>query len=223
MLQHNIKIILRAILKSKIYTLINITGLSTGMVVFILIMLYVNYEYSVDQYHHNKDNIYRIVKQKEGHVYLGKDRFAVTMAPLAPTILDEFPEVKSATRIVRTWNVLIKNHKETILETFVYGIDPESFKIFTFEYLKGNPDTYLSEKYSIVISESIARKYYNEENPLGQILQYNEEIEFEVVGVIKDMPANSHFRMDIMMPFETLLEITQRNDDLNNWNNNSYI
>ena len=222
MLKPNIKVILRTILKSKIYTLINVSGLSTGMVVFILIMLYVNYEYSVDQYHQNKDNIYRIVKQEEGNMYLGKNRFAVTMAPLAPAVLDEFSEVKSATRVVRTWNALIKNGEETILEPIVYGIDPDCFKIFAFEYLKGNPETYLSEKYTVVISESIARKYYKDENPLGKILQYNEEVELEVVGVIKDMPANSHFRMDIMIPFETFLEITQRKDDLSNWNNSSY-
>jgi putative ABC transport system permease protein len=192
------------------------------MVVFILIMLYVNYEYSVDQYHQNKDKIYRIVKQEEGNMYLGKNRFAVTMAPLGPAVLEEFPEVKSAARIVRTWNVIIKGHEETILEPIVYGIDPESFDIFSFSFLHGNPDTYLRKKYSVVISEKIARKYFEDENPIGQVLLYNEEVELEIGGVIKDMPLNSHFRMDIMLPFETLLGLTNRKEDLFKWNNSSY-
>ncbi len=222
MLQHNIKIILRTLLKSKIYTLLNVAGLSTGMVVFILIMLYVNYEYSVDQYHQNKDNIYRIVKQEEGNMYLGKNRFAVTMAPLGTAVLDEFPEVKSATRIVRTWNVIMKCREETILEPIVYGIDPETFDIFSFSFLHGNPGACLNNKYSVVISEKIARKYFKDENPIGQVLLYNEEIELEIEGVIQDMPLNSHFRMDIMLPFKSLLELMGRKDDLLNWNNSSY-
>ena len=222
MLQHYIKITLRTIRKSKIYTLINVAGLSTGMVVFILIMLYVNFEYSVDQYHQNKDRIYRIVKQEEGNMYLGKNRFAVTMAPLAPTVLEEFPEIKSATRFVRTWNVIITNGEETILEPIVYGTDPESFDIFSFSFLHGNPETFLRKKYSMVISETIARKYFKNENPIGKVLLYNEEVELAIEGVIKDMPFNSHFRMDIILPFETLLELTNRKEDLSNWNNNSY-
>jgi putative ABC transport system permease protein len=155
-------------------------------------------------------------------MYLGKNRFAVTMAPLAPAILEEFPEVKSATRIVRTWNVIIKNGEETILEPIVYGIDPESFDIFSFSFLHGNPDNYLKKKYSMVISESIARKHFKDENPIGQVLLFNEKVELEIEGVIKDMPLNSHFRMDIMIPFETLLELTNRKGDLFNWNNSSY-
>jgi len=222
MLNHYLKIILRTILKSKVYTLINVIGLTTGMVVFILIMLYVNYEFSVDQYHKNKDHIYRIVKQQKGNMYLGKDHFAVTMAPLGPAVMEEFPEIESAARIVRSWNILIRKGEETILEPIVYGIDPEAFTIFTFEYLHGNPDAYLKNKHTAVISESIARKYYKEENPIGKTFQFREEYEFEVVGVVKDMPANSHFRMDIMLPFETFLEITNNKDNLQNWRSSSY-
>jgi len=222
MLQHYLKTIIRTILKSKAYTLINITGLATGMVVFILISLYVNYEFGVDQYHKNKDRIYRIVKQEKGNIYMGNDRFAVTCAPLGPAIQEEFPEIEAATRIVSGWNTLIRNGEETILEPSIHGIDPEAFKIFTFEYLYGNPDTFLKDKYSAVISESIAKKYFKNENPIGKTFLFKEEIEFEVVGVIKDMPDNSSFRMDIMLPFVTFLEITGRANQLEDWRNSSY-
>ena len=119
MIYHYFKIILRTAFKSKVYTLINITGLTTGMVVFFLIMLYVNYEFGVDQYHENKDYIYRIAQHQEGNMYLGNDRFAVTMAPLSSTVKEEFPEVESATRIACDRNSLIKIDNKTYLEPII--------------------------------------------------------------------------------------------------------
>jgi len=224
MLKHYLKLILRSFLKSRIYTLINITGLTVGMVVFILIMLYVNFEFSVDQYHENKDRIYRVAKQDRGNLYLGDDRYALTMAPLSPTLMEEFPEVESATRIVLNREVLIRNGEETIFEPIIHGVDPETFKIFTFEYKYGNPDVFLRDKYSAVISESLAAKYYEDDNPIGKTFSIKEENEYEfrIVGVIKDMPDNSHFRMKIMVPFKTLVEINGSKDDLQNWGNSNY-
>ena len=222
MIRHFFKIILRTILRSKIYTLINIAGLSTGMVVFILIMLYVRYEYSVDGYHENKDRIYRIAKQQIGNMYLGDDRFAVTMEPLGPTVKTEFPEVERSTRICRTWNVLIRTGEKTHLEPLVFGIDPDAFRMFTFEYLGGNPENFLNDRYSVVITESIAKKYYGDLDPIGQTLEYEDKQEFKVAGVIRDMPLNSHFRMDIILPFRTLLEITNSTYNIDNWENSSY-
>jgi putative ABC transport system permease protein len=222
MIKHYFKVLFRTALKSKLYTSVNITGLSTGMVVFILIMLYVNYEYSVDAYHENKDRIYRIAKQEEGNMYMGDDRFAVTMAPLGPAVKAEIPEVEQSSRIARGWNPLIRAGDETHLERGIYGIDPDAFKIFTFEYVSGNPDSFLKEKYTAVITESVAKRYYQDQEPVGQTLQYEDKEQFKVVGVIKDMPVNSHFRMDIMIPFETLLEITNSARNLQEWGNSSY-
>ncbi len=221
LLYNYLKITARNFRNDRTYVFINVAGLTAGMIVFCLIMLYVKYEYSVDQYHENKDFIYRIAQQEEGKLHMGDDRSAVTMAPLGPTIKEEFSEVEYATRIMLNRDVLIRNGEEVFLEPAVYGLDPDAFKIFTFEYLHGNPDTYLKDKYSVVITESIARKYFEDTNPAGKSILLKDEIEFEVVGVIKDMPANSHFRMDIMVPFETMLEITERTDLLQNWGANS--
>jgi putative ABC transport system permease protein len=222
MLTHYFKIIHRSALKSKVYTLINIIGLSTGMVVFILIMLYVNYEYSIDSYHENKDRIYRIAKQEIGNRYLGDDRFAVTMAPLGPTLKEEFPEVERSARVVRSWNTLINAGENTYLEPLVHGIDPDAFDMFTFEYLSGNPDNYLKDKYSAVISESIAKKYFKDQDPIGHTFFYEGERAFKVVGVVKDMPVNSHFRMDIMLPFDTFLSVINQKHNLESWSSSSY-
>jgi putative ABC transport system permease protein len=222
MIRHYFKIILRTALNSKIYTLINVAGLSSGMVVFILIMLYVRYEYSVDSYHENKHRIYRIAKQEIGNMYLGDDRFAVTMAPLGPAVKAEFPEVERSARIVIRWNVLIHTGDNTHLEPTVYGIDPDAFSMFTFEYLYGNPDNFLKDKYSAVITESIARRYFEGKEPLGQTIQFEDKGELKVVGVIKDMPVNSHFRMQVMLPYETLLELTNSIQYLDNWESSSF-
>jgi len=217
MLNHYFKIILRTAFNNKVYTFINLTGLTTGMVVFLLIMLYVNYEFSVDQYHENKDYIYRVAQHQEGNMYMGNDRFAVTMAPLGPALKDEFPYVESATRIVCDRNSLVKVGEETFLEPIIHGIDADAFQMFTFEYLYGNPDTYLIDKYSAVISESIAEKYFDKENPIGKTFLYTNQ-EFVVAGVIKDMPPYSHFTMDLMLPFKTMVD----KDNITHWNNSNY-
>jgi putative ABC transport system permease protein len=155
-------------------------------------------------------------------MYMGDDRFAVTMAPLGPAVKAEIPEVEQSSRIARGWNPLIRAGDETHLERGIYGIDPDAFKIFTFEYVSGNPDSFLKEKYTAVITESVAKRYYQDQEPVGQTLQYEDKEQFKVVGVIKDMPVNSHFRMDIMIPFETLLEITNSARNLQEWGNSSY-
>lgn len=220
MLLNYLKIILRNFLKNKSYALINIAGLSAGMVVFLLIMAYVNYEFSFDQYHEKKDRIYRVVKEDIGSSYMGKSHFGVTPAPLGPVLMEEYPEVELATRILKGHGILIGNGKESFPETGVYGIDAETFGIFTFDYVNGNPDFFLTEKYTVVISESIARKYFDKQDPIGQTLLFRNEHEFKIVGVVKDMPQNSHFIMNIMFHYESVMELD--NSRLDNWNSNSY-
>ena len=190
------------------------------MTVFILITVYVNYEFSFDQYHEKKDRIYRIVKQDKDNFYQGNNRFAVTPAPLAPTIMEEFPEVESATRFLRNRNVLIGIGEESFLESVVHATDHETFDIFSFEYISGNPESFLKDKYSAVITETIAKKYFGIHDPVGKTLLYRNEHEFTIVGIIKDMPKNSHFRMDIMLDYVSVMEVDKRQID--RWNNNSF-
>lgn len=220
MLANYFKIIIRTFLKNRIYTLINISGLTSGMTVFILIMVYVNYEFSFDQYHEKKDRIFRIVKQDKDNFYQGDNRFAVTPAPLAPTIMEEFPEVESATRFLSRGNVLMGVGEESFLES-IHATDHETFDIFTFEYLSGNPELFLKEKYSAIITQSIARKYWGDQDPIGKTIRYRDEHEFTIGGIIKDMPKNSHFTMDIILDYVTVMEVDNRQID--RWNNSSFF
>ena len=196
------------------------------MAVFILIMLYVNFEYSVDQYHKNKDELYRVVRQERGSFYLGSDHYALTMAPLGPALMEEIPEIEYAARILLIRNSVINLNNESFYQPETHGIDPEIFKMFSFEYLHRDPALYLNEKYSAVVSQSWAKRNYPHENPIGQSFDIKADDKtintFTIVGVIKDMPSNSHFTMEVMIPFTTIVEITQSSDELQNWWNNNY-
>lgn len=220
MLKNYLTTALRTFSRNKAYFLLNLLGLTSGLTVFILIALYVQYEYSFDSYHVNKDRIYRVVKEDVDNYYLGTNRFAVTPAPLGPALMQEYPEVEYATRITTVGNRLIGVGEESFLEPSIHGVDPETFKIFTFRTVSGNPENFLNGKNTAVLSKSIATKYFGDRNPVGEVIRYKDEVPFTVTGVIEDMPGNSHFRMDILLHFESVLQVDGR--DLTQWNSNSF-
>jgi putative ABC transport system permease protein len=217
---NQIKIIIRSLIRSKSYTFLNLLGLTSGLVVFILITLYTTYEFGYDANHENKEKIYRVYQEQKGNFYLGSNYFAVTSAPMAPALMADYPEVAYATRFNDYYNVLIKANDEVILEPVVYSTDPETFKIFTFEAIQGDMSTFLEEKNTAVLTESIALKYFGKTDVLDEVIHFRNEHPMKVVGVIKDMPENSHFVMDIIIQYESTMELDDRN--MTRWNNNSY-
>ena len=217
---NQIKIIFRSFARNKSYTFLNLLGLSSGLVVFILITLYTTYEFGYDSHHENKDKIYRVYQEQKGNVYLGSDKFAVTAAPMAPALMADYPEVAFATRFNDYGNVLIKANDEVVLEPTVFTTDPETFKMFSFEVLHGDISSFLVEKNTAVLTESIAIKYFGKTDVLDEVIHFRNEHPMIVVGVIKDMPENSHFVMDIILQYVSVMEIDDR--DMVRWNNNSY-
>ena len=182
---------LRNINRQKMYSALNIAGLAVGLAAFILIALYVQNELSFDRYHENSDRIYRLVR--EGRT--------LTPPPLGQALADNFAEAEAVARFVQDKNTLVSRGDNHFLENEFYWVGPEIFKIFTIPFTHGNPDSALREPSSIVISQSTAKKYFGDENPLGKILNINDKMDYKVTGVFVDMPANSHFVMDIMVPF----------------------
>ncbi|PHN05073.1 ABC transporter permease [Flavilitoribacter nigricans] len=221
MLFHYSKILLRTLWRNKTYTALNLLGLTVGMIAFLLIMLYVQYEISFDQHNAQKDRIYRVIKREVGNAYFGTDYFAVTPAPLAPTLQEEFPEVEAATRIFKKREVLLSSDRFSALEPAVYGLAPETFDIFTFTAKAGDLASFRSGNSAAVLSASYARKYFGDADPIGQTLRYKGDHAFTVVGVIEDMPANAHFRMDVMVDFTTLAKLENRS--LGNWQSSSFF
>jgi len=221
MLKNYFVIALRNIKKNKVYSLLNIFGLAIGMAVFILIFLYVRYELSFDKWHKDADKIYRVVQKQNGNVYLGSDRFAVTPGPLAAALMQDFPEVVSATRIDNFREAPFSYKNNHFVEKSGLWADPNFFKVFSVDLILGDPNTALSDPHSLLLSESQAKKYFGDADPLGQIVLYNTKHDLVVTGVFKAFPKNSHFTGDIILPFDAQATFSNRN--LETWGNNSYF
>jgi putative ABC transport system permease protein len=206
MFKNNLVIAWRNIKRSKVYSALNILGLAVGMAVFILIMLYVRYELSYDRYHANARNIYRVICESPGVYYLGSNVWAATPAPLAPAMVRDIPEVIGATRIKVSNDALISIGDKHFSEKQFFWADAQIFKIFSFPLVRGDRSTVLKHPFSILLSEGAARRFFGDGDPLGRTIGctvYNVTSEFRVDGVFRDIPANSHFVMDIVAPFDT--------------------
>jgi putative ABC transport system permease protein len=213
----------REIKKNKGHSSLNILGLAVGMAVFILIVLFVRYELSYDRYHENARNIYRIVQEQPGNYYLGSNIFAVTPGPLAGAMSRDFPEVIAATRIDNWGNILVRAGEKNFMEDEIHWTDPQTFEIFSFPVLRGEGGSALKDPFSVLLSESAAARFFGGEDPVGRTIAmqaYEMDSEFRVAGVFRDIPANSHFTMDVVAPFETMGKIQE--GDLTQWGNNSY-
>jgi len=202
MFRNYFKITLRAIKKQKIYSFINLAGLSLGLVCFILITLWAKHEMSYDQFHINKDRTFRILNAIDN----GNFGTAVSYA-LGPELKVKYPEVEESCRIWPWHRSLIKYQDKNFDEFNFYLADPSMFTIFTFPFIKGNPETALSNLNSIVITEETAQRYFGEEDPIGKVLQVSQpEADFIVTGVIKNIPSNSHLQFDLVARVEHLGE-----------------
>lgn len=218
MLRNYLLIAIRNIQKNKLYSFLNIFGLTVGLTTFILIALYVQFELSFDRYHEGADRIYRVVRNKptnEDGVYL---ETTVTPAPLGPALVQEFPEVIAATRVIRSPNTAVTYEEKTFLEEEFYWADPDILKVFSLPFLKGDPQTALNDPTSIVLSERAALKYFGSEDPMGKTLTSGSRFTFNVTGIFADMPANSHFVMDLISPYTAFFKMTGRN--IQSWGSN---
>ena len=199
------KIAWRSLLKYKGFSLINIFGLATGMACSLLIFLFVKDELSYDQYHKNAGRTYRVVKD-----FINDDGTRIpdaTSPPaLAPAMQREIPEVEGVTRIRPDWGgtwLVEYGDKKNISENRYWRADSNFFDIFTYTFIKGDPKTALSDVTSVVITQSIAKKYFGDEDPIGKTLKISCcGGSLKVTAVIKDVPGNSHFHFDLLSSFK---------------------
>jgi len=211
MLKNYLKTAWRNLKRNKGYSFINIAGLAVGMAAFILIMLFVQYELSFDRHYENADRIFRIALKAE---WLANPN-AVALIPLAPALMEEYPEVISAARIW-SWGArgerLFLHGKKYIQETLYYA-DPETFDVFSIPFVKGDPKTALNDPFSIVLSKRLSQKHFGNENPLGKVLTLKESSDWDsrenndyiITGIFENMPENSHFVMDLIVPYNNLI------------------
>ncbi|WP_436514577.1 ABC transporter permease [Ekhidna sp. To15] len=219
MLINHIKFALRYLKKHPSSTALNILSLSTGIACFLFIFLFIEGEFSFDKYHKDSDRIHRVAIDFMSNGQRIPD--ATTPPALAPAIKANFPEVEEATRIFPTWGgkfLMGVTSERQFYEQEVYRVDANFLKVFTYEALKGNPDEMLSDPSNIVLTESMASKYFGEEDPMGkEITLFNRNNQKKIVtGVINDVPFNSHFRFDFLIP----LHFEDRNiDEMWGWYN----
>jgi putative ABC transport system permease protein len=223
MLKNYLTVAWRNIKRNKAYSALNVLGLAVGLAVFILIMLFVRTELGYDRYHANAGNIYRVVQEQPGNVYLGSNVFAVTPGPLAAAMVQDFPEVLKATRIENWSNALVRVGDKSYLEKDVHWTDPQTFEIFSFPIVRGARSAALEDPSSVLLSESAARRYFGDSDPIGRTISlevFAMKAEFQVAGIFRDIPADSHFTMDVVAPFETMGKLQE--SDLTRWDNSSY-
>ncbi len=198
MFKNYLKVAFRSFLRKKGFTFINVFGLAVGMACCIILFLYVQYESSFDKFHDKVDQIYRIISQDEDDG--GVDRFAMTPAPLAPALLQDFPEVEKAVRFAA--ESLEVTHRGLRFYERVFFADSEVFDMFDFPLIKGDPQTALNDPYALLISERMADKYFQGEEPVGKSLILDGDRTYNVVGIFKDIPPNSHLQFDLLGSFQ---------------------
>lgn len=225
MLKQYIKIAIRSFRKNKFYALVNIFGLAVGITTFILISLYVHFHFSYDRFHENHDRIYRIDRIMQ--LADKKERTNTTCYPISSTLKQRFPEIEDA--VVGRYfggEYLSSSGDLTFYEDDGMYVENTFFKIFSFEFIEGNAETALSETYSMVLSEKLAKKYFPDESPMGKIIRVRNDQEFRITGVYRNIPENSEFEdIDYFASMKTLTQL-YKNALGNDWNNNifeSYI
>jgi len=217
MLKHTIKIAYRNLVKQKSYSLINLFGLALGVTCCLLLLAYIGYELSYDGYHKNADRIHRIASTR---TIAGKtSRYARSPAPVGPTMIRDFPEVIDAVRFSPTVKRAFNYRDRHFFQENVFYADQSVFNVFSFELIAGDPDTALEAPFTMVVTESTARKYFGEENPMGKVVNWDNKFDYQVTGVVKDPPPNSHFTFTVLASFSTFIKYDPR---IGSWRGGSF-
>ena len=214
MLKNYLKITLRHLQRQKGYSLINIAGLTVGMTCFILIILFIDYEFSYEEHHTNANRIYKIYV--EHHLPAGVNQISATPVPLAMALHDEIPEIQGFTRIQTIGTPLVRYDDRGFYEKGAVCVDPGIFTLFSFDFVAGDKEHALEDKNTAILTEEMAVKYFGRETPIGKSLVVDSDLSILVSGVIKNHPENSNIRPDILISFSTLEEIAGE-EYMTNW------
>lgn len=200
MLKNYFKIAFRNLLRNKGYSAINIVGLAVGMAAAMLILLWIQDELSYDEFHENKDRIYEVWNRKssDGEISCSNS----VSAPTAQAIEKDLPEVERAVRVTRNNSLLSVGDKKIIRSGST--VDTGFLQMFSFPMLKGNPVTALNDTYSVVITEKTAISLFGSEDAMGKIIKLGENENFTVTGILKDLPNNTRFNFDYLLPRSSL-------------------
>ncbi len=201
MIKSYLKTAIRHFSRQKGYTFINMFGLTVGLACCIVIFLYVSDEMSYDKYHTDLDHIYRVAVRVESPTY--NSTSAQTCAPVAQVLRDNFPQVEQVAQVFRVNAGLMEKGDKKYYEDTRIFCDPELFQILTIPFLQGDPKTAFDRPYAMVLSDRMAKKYFGQQEPLGQTITLNTR-DYEVTGVVANAPHNTHFKYDCFVSMKTL-------------------
>lgn len=217
MISNSLKIALRNFYNKPAFSIINVLGLAIGLACFVLTMVYIHYEQNYDSHHKLKDRTYLVTVTINFADYFIENQESTT-AMLAETLKERFPEVEAATQSLFGFPVYVKRGENYFRETNVACGDSTFFEVFSHEFINGDPKSALVEPRSVVLTESIAKKYFGEENAYGEVFNIRDQ-DYRVTGIIKDLPENSSVGFDI------LISIYQWDGYYNDpeWGNNNWM
>jgi putative ABC transport system permease protein len=215
MIKNYIKIALRNFYRHKGYSFINIAGFAMGMACCLLIFLYIRHELSYDKHHQDAERIYRIAV--DIRTQTANRVFAPIMPMTATTLKSDYPQVEYVARALTTGSRLVKREETFFYEDRFMYADQELFDTLTIPFVQGASQDALTRPQTVVISERMAHKYFGRMNPLGKTLEINQR-EFEVTGVVKDSPKNTHLKYDLIASLETLAEW----EEMSNWHSTMF-
>ncbi len=214
MIINYLKIAFRNLKRQPVFSIINISGLSLGIAVCILMLMWVYDDVSFDNFHENGDNIYRILAERKNPN--STTLFAYSPTPLGPALKDTYPEVVNFTRYICGFYAFPVYYEEKPFFDYKAGTaDPSFFEVFSFPFVKGDPKTALVNNNSIVLSESFARKIFGDKDPMGKTVKLHNVEVMQVTGVIKDVPQNSHIQFDYIWPLDNMKNWWH--EEMNSW------
>ena len=218
MIKNLLLVALRNFKRDKWYSLLNILGLTIGITFGLFLIFYIKDELSYDRYHEKADRIFRvnsIIKEADRDTM----RWAIAPFPMGPALAKDYPEVEESVRFVNSGRTMFKNGGLRLYEDKVFFADSNVFRVFTYPFIEGNPQTALKEPNTVVLSQSSAIKFFGtNKSYVGKTLENVNGKVYKVTGVMKDVPKNSHFIFNILVSRSSLPA-----DFANNWGNFDYF
>jgi putative ABC transport system permease protein len=226
MLKNYFKIAFRNLMKYKTISFINLFGLTIGLTCCMLILTYIVNELSFDKYNKNANNIYRVERTflnpltKEVNLKL-----AACAPPFGPLIANDFKEIKNMTQVLPNGPTPFKYEEKIFDEQASFFTDQQVFDFFDINVTKGNASKALSEPFTVMLTEDIAKKYFGNEDPMNKVIRMNDQVDLKVTGIYKSFPTNSHMHPEMMISFLTLKDTTVYGDNnlKTNFGNNSFF
>jgi len=196
----NLKVAWRDLRRHKGNAVITIAGLAVGAACCFLIVLYVGHELNYDNYHNDEDRVFRLLLQTD---FMGWKTLAMCSELAAPTLREDYPEVEFAARVHQGRSLALRSEKAAAYEDGFFYADQDIFEILTIPFLQGRPGGALERPGTVVLTESVAAKYFGDQDPMGQSLFINNAL-YEVTGVLRDSPTNTHVKYRALISFKSI-------------------